>query len=138
MWIQQRDQELLTDLFEIDQSQYNKVINGRQKKDVAEGISIQYLSHYTCDSVDIPTWAIIAIEIGEKVILPVSVSILAKYLYDKLKDRKDSKVVINNQQVEINAETIEQVILTNVNIYLNQQGKEPENKTQNENGRDKT
>lgn len=123
MWIEQHDSNLLTDLFEIDKSQYNEVINGKQKKTITEGVSIQYFSHYACASVDIPSWWILSIEIGKNVVLPIAVSILAKYLYSKLKDKKESKIMINNQPVEINAEKINQLIINNINIYVKQEEK---------------
>ena len=123
LWIEQRDPKLLTDLFEIDKAQYNEVINGRQKKTVTEGVSIQYVKQYTCDSADMPSWAILSIEFGKNVALPIAVGILSNYLYDKLKDRKKSKVLINDQQVEINAEKINQLIINIVNLSLNQEKK---------------
>lgn len=130
MWIEEPDLNLLTDLFEIDKSRYNEVINGRQKKTVTDGVSIQYVSHYVCDSFDMPSWVILTIEIGKNVALPLAVGILSSYLYDKLKNRKDTKVIINNQQVEINAIKIEKLILTNINIVYSEENatKETEKK----------
>ncbi len=49
--------------------------------------------------------------IGEHVVLPIAVSLIAKKLYDELKGRKDNELQINNKSVEINAEKIEQVII---------------------------
>src|SRR4030042_6777070 len=49
--------------------------------------------------------------VGEHVVLPVAVSLIAKLLYDKLKERRDNKLTINNQPVAINAHKIEKVII---------------------------
>ncbi len=77
-----------------------------------------------------PSWVILTIEIGKNVALPLAVGILSSYLYDKLKNRKDTKVIINNQQVEINAIKIEKLILTNINIVYSEENatKETEKK----------
>ena len=37
--------------------------------------------------------------------------ILSRYLYDRLKKRKETEISINNISIEINAERIEQLIL---------------------------
>lgn len=130
MRIEERDSRLIEDLFEIETSQYNEVTKNRQKKIISEGVSIQYQGHFCCDSTDTPSWLIISIEIGKNVVLPLALSILSSYLYDKLKDKKNSRVVINNQLVEIDAKKIEKLILTNVNIVFNQENvaKETEKK----------
>lgn len=49
--------------------------------------------------------------IGEHVVLPIVVSLIARKLYDILKGRKDNKLTIQNQSVEINTQKIEQLIL---------------------------
>jgi predicted transcriptional regulator len=58
--------------------------------------------------------------IGEHIALPIAASLIAKLLYDKLKERKDNKLMINNKSVEINAEKIEQLI---INIEKEKKGK---------------
>jgi hypothetical protein len=52
--------------------------------------------------------------IAEYYALPVAATLTANYLYDKLKDRKDKPITINEQPVEINAKNIEQVIIINL------------------------
>jgi hypothetical protein len=118
VWIEALDPKLIEDLFEVERSEYKKIIMEKQKKIISEGISLQYKSHFCCDSVDAPSWLIISIEIGKNVALPVALGILSSYLYDKLKNRKNNRVVINNQPVEIDAKKIEQIILTNINVYV--------------------
>jgi len=51
------------------------------------------------------------IRIGEGIAIQVAATLIAKYLYDKLKDRKDTNLTINYKSVEINAEKIEQLII---------------------------
>jgi hypothetical protein len=107
------DSKLISDLFETkDSSEYKKIVSDKQEKTIAEGVSIQYLYHYAADAVDIPTLLLISAYIGEHVVLPVAAGLLSRYLYDKLKDRKTSKITINDISVEFNAEKIQQLILT--------------------------
>jgi hypothetical protein len=51
------------------------------------------------------------IRIGEDISIKVAATLIAKYLYDKLKGRKDTNLTINHKSVEINAEKIEQLII---------------------------
>lgn len=104
IWIQY-DSKLGSDLFESEDYYRG------QTKVVSEGVAIKYKSHYAMDAVDLPSWIIVSAYIGEHVALPIAVGVLSRYLYDKLKDRKQSKVTINNIPVEINAEKIEQLII---------------------------
>jgi len=107
------DSKLISDLFETkDSSEYKKIVSDKQKKTIAEGVSIQYLYYCAADAVDIPTLLLISAYIGEHAVLPVAAGLLSRYLYDKLKDRKTSKITINGISVEINAEKIQQLILT--------------------------
>jgi len=69
IWLDESDSNLLPDLFEVQPSAYKTIILDKQKKVVREGISLQYRSHYSCDSVDIPTMVIIGIEIGKEIAL---------------------------------------------------------------------
>jgi hypothetical protein len=124
IWIEALDPKLIEDLFEVERSQYNKITMEKQKKIISEGISLQYKSHFCCDAENVPSWLIISVEIGKNVVLPVAVGILSNYIYDKLKDRKNNKIVINNQPVEINAKKIEQVILANINVHLKEEDKD--------------
>lgn len=110
IWVEQTDRNLLTDLFEFQPSEYNKIVLDRQKKIVGEGITLQYRSQYSCDSVDIPTWIIIGVEIGKD----IAIAILSSYLYDKLKERK-SKLLINGKEAKIDEKEIEKMILLNYN-----------------------
>jgi len=103
--IEKRDRNLEKDLFETDQPRVG------EKKIIAEGISIRIKNYFGRDAVDLPTILNIVAEIRDKVALPIIVSILSKYLYEKLKDRKESKITINYTSVEIDAEKIEQLII---------------------------
>jgi len=103
--IEIHDPKLVSELFETNKT------NVGQKKVIAEGVSIQIKNYYARDAVDLPTILNTVVYIGENVALPIAVAVLSRYLYDKLKARKQSKVTINNIPVEINAETIEQLII---------------------------
>jgi hypothetical protein len=49
--------------------------------------------------------------IGANIVIPIAVNLIARFLYDVLKDDKDSKLAINDKPIEINAEKIEQLII---------------------------
>ena len=49
--------------------------------------------------------------VGEHVALPIAASLIARWLYDKLKGRKDNQLQINSQPIEINLQKIERVII---------------------------
>jgi hypothetical protein len=49
--------------------------------------------------------------IGANIVIPIAVNLIARFLYDVLKDDKDSKLMINDKPIEINAEKIEQLII---------------------------
>lgn len=53
----------------------------------------------------------VSVYIGEQVVLPIVVSLLSAYLYDKLKERKENRLGIKGTQIEINTEKIEILIL---------------------------
>jgi hypothetical protein len=103
--IEKRDRNLEKDLFETPQPRIG------EKKIIAEGVSIRIKNYFGRDVVDLPTILNVVADIGEKVALPIAVGILSRYLYDKLKDRKQSKVTINNTSVEINTDKIEKLII---------------------------
>lgn len=103
--IEKRDRNLEKDLFETPQPRVG------EKKIIVEGVSIQIKNYFGRDAVDLPTILNIVADIGEKVALPIAVSILSRYLYDKLEATKQSKVTINNMPVEINTQKIEQLII---------------------------
>jgi len=51
------------------------------------------------------------IYVEERVALPVASSFIAKLLSDKLKEREDNKLEINDKSVKINSEKIKQLII---------------------------
>lgn len=103
--IEIRDSKLVSDLFEATK------ISAGQKKEIGDGVSIQLRSCMAREAFDYPTILNIVAFIGTNVVLSLAVNVLANYLYDKLKDRKTSKVTINYKSVEVNVEKIEQLIL---------------------------
>lgn len=103
--IEKRDRNLEKDLFETPQPRVG------EEKIIVEGVSIRIKNYFGRDAVDLPTILNVVAYIGEHIAFPIAVGILSKYLYDKLKERKDNKLTINNKSVEINAEKIEQLII---------------------------
>ena len=101
------DPGVIFDLFEASN------LNGRQQKDIAEGVFIQFepltlKRVFGCvrmiEKVDI------AIHIDQDLALPIAASALSKYLYDKLKDNGNIEIEICNIPIEINAQKIERLI----------------------------
>ena len=105
MQIETQDRMLSYDLLEAQQFQSG------QEKFITEGVSIRAESIEIRKAVGLPEIVNITLWIGEHVALPIAVSILSRYLYNKLKDKKDTKIKINYTYVEINAERIENAIL---------------------------
>lgn len=95
--------KLLYDLFETSH------ISAGQGKIIAEGVSIRYKNYTFRAAAELPPILNIVAYIGEHVALPIAVTLLSKYLYEKLKGRA-SKVTINDILVEINEEKIELII----------------------------
>jgi hypothetical protein len=87
--------------------------------EIAKGITIRECM--TIREIENPPIDFI-VYVAEHYALPILATLTAKYLYDKLKDRKDKKIMINNQVVEINAKNIE----NQINIIVNQSKKENE------------
>ena len=96
------DPELESDLFESTES---------REKIITEGVSIRFKNYKIREIVDYPTIINIAVYIAEHIALPVAAGVLSRYLYDKLKDRENQKITINNIPVEVNAEKIENLII---------------------------
>jgi hypothetical protein len=94
-----------------------------QTKTICDDVFLRAEGGKIFEALDFPSILYATACFGKNVVLPIAVSLLSSYLYDKLKERKDNKLRINGTQVEINAEKIEQLIL----IILKQE-KEKEEK----------
>jgi hypothetical protein len=105
MQIEIRDPRIIGDLFEASD------FRGLPKKTITKGVTIQLKGYTLREAVDFPEIVSIAIYVAKHVALPIAVGVLSRYLYDKLKDKKNSKVTINNVPVEINAEKIENLVI---------------------------
>jgi hypothetical protein len=81
------------------------------KTEIADDVSIHVKGHILREIVGIPELTDFVVYVGEKIALPVAAALLAKFLYDKLKDRQDNKLTINHKSIEINADKIEQLII---------------------------
>jgi len=103
------DPKLDSDLFEATK------LRAGQEKIISNGVSIRLESYKLRETV-LPTIAFdVLVSIGQNVVLPIAISILSNYLYDKLKRRKDNTLVINNKSIEIDAEQIKQLIINIAN-----------------------
>ena len=95
------------DLFEARSLQ-----SGQTEKVITEGISIKLESIEIRKGFGFPEIVDITVFVAEHVALPIAVGMLSRYLYDKLKDKRETKIEINYLYVEINAEKIENAILS--------------------------
>lgn len=76
-----------------------------------EGVKIERLEENKIMEILNPPIDLV-VYIGEHVALPVAASLIAKFLYDKLKGRKDNQLKVNYKPVEIiNVQNIEKVIV---------------------------
>lgn len=82
---------------EIAAGQIADGITIQRKRILREAVGVSFLDY--------------VILIGESVAIQVAATIIANYLYDKLKGRKDTNLIINQKSVEINAKKIEQLII---------------------------
>jgi len=105
--IETQDRMLSWDLFEARSLQ-----SGQTEKVITEGISIKLESIEIRKGFGFPEIVDITVFVAEHVALPIAVGMLSRYLYDKLKDKRETKIEINYLYVEINAEKIENAILS--------------------------
>jgi len=85
---------------------------------LARGITIKRRM-ILMESLDAPIFYIAYI--GKEIALPVAATIIANYLWEKLRGAKDSQLTISNQSVEINAQNIETLIIIQINKDTNQE-----------------
>lgn len=106
MKIETPDKNLNSDLLETSHALMNET-----EKIIADGVSIRYEGRTIREAIGFPELFNFSIYIAEHIALPIAVGLLSRYIYDKLKDKKDTEIKINNTSIEINAEKIEQLIL---------------------------
>lgn len=80
---------------------------GKTEKAVVDGVTLRFegVGRQFSASVDTQTTTLIlemAISFGRDVALPIVVSVLSNYIYDKLKDRKAESIKIGNTYIKIN------------------------------------
>jgi hypothetical protein len=106
MRIETRDKTLSSHLLETDHIQ-----SFQTEKIIGDGVSIRYEGQIIREAIGFPELFNFSIYIAEHIALPIAVGILSRYLYDKLKDKKETKIEVNYVYVEINPEKIENAIL---------------------------
>jgi len=107
--VETHDSNLVSNLFESARS-----ISGQTQKTISEEVTMRFEGLEVSLAIDVPSIITATLYIGEHVALPIAVTVLSRYLYDKLRRRRDNKLRINGTQVEINAEKIEQLIIVNL------------------------
>lgn len=108
--IETHDDRLGFSLFESP----DRVSDG-QTKAICDEVFIRAKGGRIFEAIDFPSILYASVYVGEHVLLPVAAGLLSRYLYDKLKERKDNKLRINGTQVDVNAEKIEQLIIVLLN-----------------------
>lgn len=99
--IETHDRMVSYDLLEAKEIQLG------QQKIISEGVSIRVEGLRVRKAFGLPEIVNMTLMIGQNVALPIALGILSSYLYDKLKNRKDTNIIINYSHVEIKAEKIE-------------------------------
>jgi len=103
--IETNDRMLTSDLFES-----REFSAGQTEKVITEGISIRWEGGLKRKAVGFPEIVRITLFIAEKVVLPVAISLTAKWLYDKLKGRTIKKITIEKTEVTLDKGEIKKII----------------------------
>jgi len=105
--IETQDDKLSSSLFETS----GKLESGKTQKTLGEDVTIRYEGEQIALAEAVPTVIRITMYIGERVLLHTAAYMLSRYLYDKLRARRDNNLKINDNQVNINVREIEQLII---------------------------
>ena len=83
--------------------------NEISKANIANGITIErkFILRESVSAVIYSDFVFII----QNLAVPIAATLIANFLYDKLKRGKDNHLTINNQPIEINAEKIEHLII---------------------------
>lgn len=110
----------------------------KTEKAVVDGVSLRFEGVYrqfsACvDSQSTALFLEMAISFGRDVALPIAVSVLSRYIYDKLKYRKAEGIKIGNTYIKINSTQIinQQIIYQTIINEAAQQQKRDDTKTEN-------
>jgi hypothetical protein len=107
---------------------------GKTEKIVTDGVTLRFdgIKWTLCASVGSSPSAVfleIAVEFGKQVVLPIAVTVLSSYIYDKLKDRKTESITIGNTIIKIENMQINQQIIYQTIINEASQQKDENAKT---------
>ena len=100
---------IIRDIFDSDTWEPHKT-----EKAVADGITIrcEVALQPLVASIDSQAFLQIALVVGKDVLLPITVTILSNYLYDKLKERSAKSIKIGDTYItQINVQQIYQTII---------------------------
>lgn len=106
--IEGSDQSLMTDLFS-----HKKFAPGYEIE-IDKGISLRYESTTLREAIDLPPLYEITLVFAKDVLLPIVLGIVAKYIYDKIKDRSIKKFRIGDFEVAIDKDKIQEILLKEI------------------------
>jgi len=107
--LKMKDRALLTDLF--DRKDF---VSGITKKEISEGIAIRFEGRRIQESVPPEDIIKLTVIFAELVVLPIATDLFSNWLYDKLRNRKDVTLEINNSKIEKSKERIAKAISTGI------------------------
>lgn len=88
--------------------------NGRiefgSKTEIADGVFMRIDGGRLCEAINAPEFLNIAIVVSQNVVLPVALNLATSWLYDKIKDKKSTKIRINGIDVIVNKEKIRELL----------------------------
>lgn len=80
-------------------------------KEIAEDIKIRSGGRTIHEIIGFPETYTFLVEIGEKIALPIAVSLISSYLYDMLRAKPDVKLRITGIDIHIDKGEIEQILI---------------------------
>ncbi len=81
-------------------------IHQRTEIELSKGITLRYDQAIFCESVDAPTFIQISLIVGKDILLPVALGLVSSWLYDKIKEKKVYKILINGIEAELDKQKI--------------------------------
>jgi len=88
--------------------------NGRiefgSRIEIANGVFIRIDGGRLCEAINAPEFLNIAIIISQNVVLPVALNLATSWLYDRVKDKKSTKIRINGIDVIVNKEKMRELL----------------------------
>jgi hypothetical protein len=88
--------------------------NGRlefgSRVEIADGVFVRIDGGRLCEAINVPEFLNIAIVVSQNVVLPVALNLATNWLYDRIKDKKGTRIRINGIDVIVGKEKIREML----------------------------